>query len=258
MRSYKRVEITEKELEGAVRQAPTLIEEGLSFVDHQRQTERGPLDVLFVDSDGALVLAELKVKESDEMLMQGLDYYDYIAAHIEGIAAVYKDHSIDVNRRPRLMLIAPSFSQRLLSRCRWISEEVSISLYSFQPIKLEDGSTTVVYSPVEIARKPEPEKPVPTRAELLEYIRDDETRRLGDRFLEEMEISGGGALTVDYKPWGVSIKLKGRVVAYWEPRREYFRVSAYDAEGNWKSVNIDDSATLEEVLEWVRVSHDSI
>jgi len=36
MRSYERVEITEKELEDAVRQAPTLIEEGLRFVDHQR------------------------------------------------------------------------------------------------------------------------------------------------------------------------------------------------------------------------------
>jgi len=254
MRNYERVEIKERELEDAVRQAPSLIEEGLRFVAHQRKTERGPLDVLMVDGDGALVLTELKVQESDELLMQGLDYYDYVATHIEGIAAVYKDHSIDVSKRPRLMLIAPSFSQRLVSRCRWISEEVSISLYSFQPIKLDDGSTTVVYAPVEIARKPETETQIPTRAELLDYIRDDEARRLADRFLEEMQISRGDAITVDYKPWGVSMKLKGRVVAYWEPRREYFRVSAYDSEGNWKSVNIHDSATLEEVLDWVKAT----
>lgn len=254
MRSYERVEITEKELEDAVRQAPTLIEEGLRFVDHQRKTERGPLDVLLVDGDGALVLAELKVQESDEMLMQGLDYYDYIATHIEGIAAVYKDHSIDVSKGPRLMLIAPSFSQRLVSRCRWISEEVSISLHSFQPIKLDDGSTTVVYTPVEMARKPETETPIPTRAELLDYIRDDEARRLADKFLEEMQALGGDAITVDYKPWGASIKLKGRVVAYWEVRREYFRVSAYDAEGNWKGVNIQDRTTLAEVLERLRLT----
>jgi len=69
-----------------------------------------------------------------------------------------------------------------------------------------------------------------------------------------MQISGGDAITVDYKPWGVSMKLKGRVVAYWEPRREYFRVSAYNSEGNWKSVNIHDSATLEEVLDWVKAT----
>ncbi len=258
MRNYKRVEITEKELENAVRQAPTLIEEGLNFVDHQRKTERGPLDVLLVDSDGTLVLAELKVEESDEMLMQGLDYYDYIATHIEGIAAVYKGHSIDASKRPRLMLIAPSFSQRLLSRCRWISEEVSISVYSFQPVKLDDGSTMVVYTPVETARKPEPEKPVPTKAELLEYIRDDEARRLASRFLEEMKSWGGNAIALDYKPWGISIKLKGKVLAYWEVRRSYIRISTYDAEGNWKGFNINDSAALEEILELVKALSNNV
>jgi len=50
MRKYRAVEIKEKELEELVRQAPELIEPGLTFVDHQAFTPRGPLDVLLVDS----------------------------------------------------------------------------------------------------------------------------------------------------------------------------------------------------------------
>ena len=61
MRKYKSVDISEKQLEEMVRQAPDLIEDGLRYIDHQKRTERGPLDVLFADSGNALVIAELKV-----------------------------------------------------------------------------------------------------------------------------------------------------------------------------------------------------
>ncbi|KKM01404.1 hypothetical protein LCGC14_1794790, partial [marine sediment metagenome] len=42
-----------------------MIEDGLKYIDHQRNTDRGPLDVLFVDSGNALVVAELKINEDD-------------------------------------------------------------------------------------------------------------------------------------------------------------------------------------------------
>ena len=64
-------EILERDLEELVRQAPEHIEKGLRFVDHQRETDRGPLDVLLVDSGHSLAVAELKVVESDDMLWQG-------------------------------------------------------------------------------------------------------------------------------------------------------------------------------------------
>ena len=80
MKKYKVVDMVgqEKLLEEMIRKVPELIEEGLKYIDHQKRTERGRLDVLLVDSGNALVVAELKTIEDDEMLVQGLDYYDYI------------------------------------------------------------------------------------------------------------------------------------------------------------------------------------
>ena len=83
MKIYKVIEIPEKQLEEIARKAPHLIEEGLGYVGHQQRTNRGPLDVLFVDSGNALVVAELKVTEDDGMLVQSIDYYDYITINIK-------------------------------------------------------------------------------------------------------------------------------------------------------------------------------
>ena len=130
MKKYKIVEVQEKDLEELVRKYPEYIEQGLKYVDHQKRTDRGPLDVLFVDSGKALVVAELKVVEDDSMLVQGIDYYDYITRNIEGLARAYrtKSISIDPTQRPRLFLVAPSFSVSLLNRCKWIGVHPSIPL----------------------------------------------------------------------------------------------------------------------------------
>ncbi len=120
MKNYKTVEVSETQLEDLIRQAPHLIEEGLRYVDHQRMTDRGPLDVLMVDSGGALIIAELKVCEDEGMLIQGIDYYDWISRNIEGMSRAYKDFDINPTQTPRLLLIAPSVSINLLNRCRWV------------------------------------------------------------------------------------------------------------------------------------------
>ncbi len=73
MEKYTNVEVSETQLEDLVRRLPELIEAGLAYVDHQAFTDRGPLDVLMVDSGRALVVAELKVVEDDTMLVQGID-----------------------------------------------------------------------------------------------------------------------------------------------------------------------------------------
>src|SRR3989338_4001361 len=108
MKKYKSIDVSEKQLEDLIRQGANLIEEEVRYIDHQRNTERGPLDVLMVDSGNALIVAELKIVEDDTMLVQGIDYYDDISKNIEGISRVYKDFHIDPSQSARLFLIAPS------------------------------------------------------------------------------------------------------------------------------------------------------
>ena len=137
MKKYRVADVSEAELEDLVRQAPGLIEDGLKFVDHQAFTARGPLDVLMVDSGRALVVAELKVVEDDGMLVQGIDYYDYVLQNLDGFVRAYRQHKVDPKQEPRLFLVAPSFSVTLLNRIKWVT--IPVSLFIFQCIAFEDA-----------------------------------------------------------------------------------------------------------------------
>ncbi len=137
MPQYKSIDVSERQLEDLIRQEANSIEEGVRYIDHQRNTERGPLDVLMVDSGNALIVAELKIDEDDTMLVQGIDYYDCISKNIEGTSRAYKDFNMDPNQPVRLFLIAPSFSVSLLNRCKWI--DIPISLFTYKCIIVEDS-----------------------------------------------------------------------------------------------------------------------
>ena len=209
MKKYKSIEVSEKQLEDLIRQGANLIEEGVRYIDHQRNTERGPLDVLMVDSGNALIVAELKVVEDDTMLVQGIDYYDYISKNIEGISRVYKDFHIDPSQTARLFLIAPSFSVSLLSRCKWIN--VPISLFTYKCITFEDSKEiTPVFSEVII----------PSVPEIVE--------------------------TYDLKH-DMSAKASGRVFAYIAPRRKHFMVYTFNNEKKWTGFPINQKEELETV-----------
>lgn len=118
MKKYAKADVSEQALEDLVRHHAELIEDGLIYVDHQKPAAGGRLDVLMVDSGKSLVVAELKVVQDDNMLLQGLDYYDYVSTHIESFARLYKTHAIDPTQQVRMFLIAPSFSQALVNRCK--------------------------------------------------------------------------------------------------------------------------------------------
>ena len=95
MRKYKSIELIESQLEDLVRTGSEMIEDGLKYVDHQGVTDKGRMDVLMVDSGNSIVVAELKIIEDDNMLLQGIDYYDYVSTNIDAFARVYKDSGID-------------------------------------------------------------------------------------------------------------------------------------------------------------------
>ena len=63
MLKYERAILSEKELEDRIINNPDLIEDGLRYLEHQRQTTTGRFDILFVDNNDSLVVSELKVVE---------------------------------------------------------------------------------------------------------------------------------------------------------------------------------------------------
>jgi len=252
MKHYKKIDVPEAVLEDLVRQHPGLIEEGLCYVDHQKATAGGRLDVLLVDSGRSLVIAELKVTQDDGMLLQGIDYYDYVSNHVEALARLYKQHHIDPTQRVRLFLVAPSFSQALVNRCKWI--DIPIFLFTFQCLKF-DGDEDIV--PIFT------ENPIPTRPEVVEittlddhlqYITDETVRQKASALLDEIQAWKPGSISLDPIKYAISIKVHGRVFAYFYPRRKYYILGTYDMEEEWTEYPIKDDDDLAKVKPLVRAA----
>ena len=247
MKKYKHVEVSERELEDLIRQAPELLEDGLRYVDHQRPTDRGPLDVLLVDSGHALVVAELKVVEDDGMLWQGLDYYDYLSRSIEGIARAYKAFDIEPTQPIRLILVAPSFSQTLLNRCRWI--DVPLSLFGFACVRFEDSDeVTPVFHEVSVPSPPAPAVESYRLKDRYDYVTDEAARDRMRRFVAEVEGWDREGITAEPTKSDISMKTGGRVFAYLCPRRNHFFVYTYDGEGEWRGNPVKEEGDVEAVM----------
>lgn len=251
MKRYKPIEVSESQLEELVRRAPDLIEGGLRFLDHQVKTDRGPLDVLMLDSGGALVVAELKVVVDDEMLMQALDYYDYVVRNRDGFAGAYPGKGIDPDQDIRLVLIAPDFSSLLLNRLKWLN--VQPELFSYQVLEFSDdpGSLTPVYKEVFAPSLPGRVTSY-SLEDMYNYITDTNVRSLAKNLVSEVQAWKSGDLEASPIQDAISIKRAGRILAYLYPRRKFFLVGYYDDEGNWPMERIASQSDLEGILKTLR------
>jgi hypothetical protein len=245
MKPYKKVDVSEQQLEDLVRHHAGMIEEGLAYVDHQKQAAGGRLDVLMVDSGKSLVVAELKVVQDDGMLMQGVDYYDYVSTHVEAFARLYKNHGIDPTQQVRLFLIAPSFSQTLVNRCKWI--DLPVSLFTFHCLTFEGDADMV---PI-FAEQPLPTPPAVVEVTHLDdhlmYITDTEVRGKVAVLLDEIKNWRPGSVSLDPIKYAISMKVNGRVFAYFHARRKHYLVATYNDQEEWTEYSIKDDDDLARV-----------
>ena len=245
MKSYKKIDVSEQQLEDLIRCHAGTIEEGLGYVDHQKQAAGGRLDVLMVDSGKSLVVAELKVIQDDGMLMQGIDYYDYISSHIEALARLYNTHKVDPMQEVRLFLIAPSFSQTLINRCKWIN--LPIFLFTFNCLKFDGEEDLVpIFS----------EQAIPTPPEIIEvthlddhlnYITDPQVRGKVSAVLDEIKNWKPGSISLDSIKYAISMKVNGRVFSYFYPRRKHYLLATYNDQEVWTEYIIKDDDDLAKV-----------
>jgi hypothetical protein len=248
MKKYTRDDVSELELEDLVRRGAELIEEGLVYVDHQTRAAGGRLDVLMVDSGRSLVVAELKVIQDDGMLIQGLDYYDFVSTRVETFARLYKTHSIDPTQQVRLFLIAPTFSQALVNRCKWLN--LPVFLFTFNCLKFEGEADIVpVFTEQQVEAPPEIVD-VPHLEDSLNYITDVDVRTKVSELLDEIKNWRTGNILIDPIKYGISMKVNGHVFAYLYPRRKHYIIATYDASDEWKGFAVktdDDLATVKPI-----------
>jgi hypothetical protein len=250
MKKYERVFIAEHELEDLVRSNSNLIEDGLMYIDHQRPTSGGRLDVLFVSEDKSLAIAELKVSEDDGMLMQAVDYYDYVSNHVESYARLYHDFSIDPLKPIRLILIAPYFSQTLVNRCKWL--DIKISLFTFICLRFEEDDSIVPVFTEQFIPETIKVIDIPKINDHLNWIEDPAIRKTVLSLFEEIKTWAPDQITIDPVKTGISMKIRGKVFAYLYPRHSFFVISTYNNEDVWSHTPVHVEEDLENAKKMMR------
>ncbi len=125
-----------QELEQMVVNEINMVEKGLTVIcSNVPITDKTTLDVLCHDSNGQLVILQLNVEEDDAMLLQGLESFDYVDKFKSFLKATYNKHKIDDKEKPRLILIAPSFSDAV-RRAVESMKGIRIDLYESGSIHL--------------------------------------------------------------------------------------------------------------------------
>jgi hypothetical protein len=253
MKKYKEVDVDENKLEDLVRIGSELIEPGLKYVDHQRTTDKGRIDVILVDSGNSLVLAELKIIEDDNMLVQALDYYDYISNNIEAHARIYKEYKIDPTKPIRIFLLAPSFSQTLINRSKWI--DAPISLFTFKCISLEGSEDiTPVFYEILVPTPQEIIQEKYTIEDKISYIASEKIKTILKEFLHDVKNWDKERILVEPIKYSISVKIAGNVFMYITPRKDKFLIETNNSEGKLTPYPINSKEDITNIIEQIKIN----
>lgn len=100
--------------------------------------DKATLDVLCHDNNGQLVILQLSVCEDDVMLLHGIQSLDYVDKFKSFLKATYNKHNVDDKAKPRLVLIAPSFSDAVRHAVESM-KGLHIDLYEWEYLRIGDN-----------------------------------------------------------------------------------------------------------------------
>lgn len=134
--SIKKISVENKqELEQMITKQIDQIEKGLTIVcSHVPINDKTTLDILCHDNDGQLVILQLNINEDDNMLLRGIQSLDYVDKFKSFLKATYDKYKINEKKKPRLILVAPSFSETLCHAVEYM-QGVNIDMYGWEYLK---------------------------------------------------------------------------------------------------------------------------
>ena len=157
---------SKQELEQMITNEIDRIEKGLTVVcSHVPINDNTTLDILCHDNDGQLVILQLNVNEDDNMLLRGIQSLDYVDKLKSFLKATYNKYKINEKKKPRLILVAPSFSETLCHAVEYM-QGVHIDLYGWEYLKPPPWKPIFAWKkkeekeeePTEKKREPKPAK----------------------------------------------------------------------------------------------------
>lgn len=107
---------------------------GVRFLEKEYPTTDGRIDTLGIDENNSPVIIEYKWKENEEVLAQGLFYFDWLMKnkkHFELLVDNKLGEKTKVNwEQPRVILVAQGFSRYILSAVQQV-KHVELKTYTY-------------------------------------------------------------------------------------------------------------------------------
>ena len=225
----------ELELESLFKRNPEQIERGLRVLGSQIRTPPtdSKIDLLCVDSEGVITVIELKLESDEHQMEQIMMYYDWALSNLDWIKNAYPKYQIK-DERPRLILIAKSFPERVITLAKYVNEAVTkVDLYTYSAIKVEDKKE-VVCTEYRLPQVPEIKEKPKTPEEIIGYIKDDKIKSVCKKVLEDIKNIDSQNIEEGTTKYSIVFKYKGRNICSIDPRRDSFVIGWRDATGEWK------------------------
>ncbi len=137
--SVERINVESKQdLEQMITKEINQFEKNLTVICTQvPMNDKTTVDALCHDDNGQLVILQVNVNEDDTALLQGIQSLDYVDKFKSFLKMTYNKHKIDDKEKPRLILVAPSFSETVRHTVQHI-QGLHIELYEWEYLKIGD------------------------------------------------------------------------------------------------------------------------
>lgn len=144
---FYRAQIDREKLREIILKNPGYLQQGLSFIDHQLGTqEQGIMDFLGVDKSGRLVVVNFEIEKNDLVLVAALSQIQWLKRNESLIKRLFFSENVDFNKRARILIIGPEFSEKLVSSVKQISGR-EIKLVEFKYI-VADGKDAIIFEEI--------------------------------------------------------------------------------------------------------------
>lgn len=106
---------TREQVAAAIREFDSALEDGLRALDAEVPCPPcGEIDLLAVDRANQLVVVDFDIHAGDDLLVRGLGHADWAIANVPNLRRMYRGQAINFSLEPRLLLVAPGFSPRVV------------------------------------------------------------------------------------------------------------------------------------------------
>ena len=122
------------------------LEEGLQFLArHLGDEDSGYIDLFACDSYGRSVIIDVSLKEPSPSLFEALNHFVWVKRQLPFLQQIYDEHSLRINHPPKIFLVAPSFSYKIINLCSELSL-TTVKLFEFRYLKMEEQTGILLSS----------------------------------------------------------------------------------------------------------------